>query len=177
MDYDRVVVTPGQLFLDPNNYRFHDLQGYSAVKNRSRYQEPGVQQQALKLLRETTAFDFGSLKDSIRTNGYIPIEQIVVIHYDDDEQGNKRYLVIEGNRRTACLKTLLEDSQMAAVDLANEVKESIEQISVVELKGTQEEIKILQTDVDGDPTCCRYPRMGSLSTGQACRRNVRGRPS
>jgi hypothetical protein len=141
VDYDRVVVTPGQLFLDPNNYRFHDLQGYSAVKNRSRYQEPGVQQQALKLLRETTAFDFGSLKDSIRTNGYIPIEQIVVIHYDDDEQGNKRYLVIEGNRRTACLKTLLEDSQMAAVDLANEVKESIEQISVVELKGTQEEIE------------------------------------
>jgi hypothetical protein len=68
-------------------------------------------------------------------------QQIVVIHYDDDEQGNKRYLVIEGNRRTACLKTLLEDSQMAAVDLANEVKESIEQISVVELKGTQEEIE------------------------------------
>jgi hypothetical protein len=140
VDYEKVDVTPAQLLLDPNNYRFHDLQGYNAVRKFGRYQEPGVQQQALKLLKETTAFDFSSLKDSIRTNGYIPIEQIVVVPYEDDGQPNKRYLVIEGNRRAACVKTLLEESQVAAVDLLDNVKQSIDKISVVVLKGSPEEV-------------------------------------
>jgi hypothetical protein len=144
MDYEKVEVTPAQLLLDPNNYRFHDIRGYSEVKKRARYQEPGVQQQALKLLRETTAFDLGSLKDSIRTNGYIPVEQIVVVPYDDDEQGNKRYLVIEGNRRAASLKMLLEESKAGSVDLTEKVKESIEKISVVVLKGDGDEIESYQ---------------------------------
>jgi hypothetical protein len=144
MNYEKVEVTPAQLLLDPNNYRFHDLQGYNEVKKRSRYQEPGVQQQALKLLRETTAFDLGSLKDSIRTNGYIPVEQIVVVPYDDDEQPNKRYLVIEGNRRAAALKILLEESTSGAVDLMDKVKESLEEVSVVVLKGDEDDIQSYQ---------------------------------
>jgi hypothetical protein len=140
VDYDKADITPAQLLLDPNNYRFHDLQGYSPVKKRSRYQEKGVQEQAMKLLRETTAFDLASLKDSIRTNGYIPVEQIVVVPYDDDDQGNKRYLVIEGNRRAASLKSLLEESQGGSVDLTGKVTASIKNISVVVLKGDDDEI-------------------------------------
>lgn len=140
MEYEKVDVAPAQLLLDPNNYRFHDLGGYNEVKKRSRYQEQGVQQQALKLLRDTTAFDLGSLKDSIRTNGYIPVEQIVVVPYDDDDQDNKRYLVIEGNRRAASLQILLDESTSGAVDLTDKVKESIEQVSVVLLKGHEDEI-------------------------------------
>ena len=140
MEYDKVDVAPAQLLLDPNNYRFHDLPGYSVVRKTARYQERAVQEQALKLLRETTAFDFGSLKNFIRTNGYIPIEQIVVVPYDDDVHGKKRYIVIEGNRRAACLKTLLEESAAATVDLAPDIKKSIDEISVVVLKGTEGEI-------------------------------------
>ena len=146
MDYEKVDVDPAQLLLDPNNYRFHDLPGYTEVKRRSRYQEPGVQQQALKLLRETTAFDLTSLKDSIRTNGYIPVEQIVVVPYeaDDDHVDSKRYLVIEGNRRAASLKILLDDSNAGAADLTDKVKASIENISIVVLKGDEGEIGTYQ---------------------------------
>jgi hypothetical protein len=35
MEYEKVEVTPTQLLLDPNNYRFHDIRGYNEVKKRS----------------------------------------------------------------------------------------------------------------------------------------------
>jgi len=98
----------------------------------------------LALLKETTAFDLQSLRDSIRTNGYIPIEQIVVVPYEDDDKDNKRYLVIEGNRRAASLKTLLTDAEAGAVDLSDKVKTSLEEIPIVVLKGSQDEIKSYQ---------------------------------
>ena len=31
MNYEKVEITPAQLLLDPNNYRFHDIRGYKAV--------------------------------------------------------------------------------------------------------------------------------------------------
>jgi hypothetical protein len=140
MEYDKVEIAPSQLLLDPNNYRFHDIRGYKEVKQKARYQEPGVQERALSLLQETTAFDLASLKDSIRTNGYIPVEQIIVIPYDDDQAGNKRYLVIEGNRRAASLKTLLAENAAGAVDLSAPIKASLQSIPVVVLKGQDAEI-------------------------------------
>jgi hypothetical protein len=144
MEYQKAETTPAQLLLDPNNYRFHDIRGYKEVKQRSRYQEEGVQERALNLLLETTAFDLASLRDSIRTNGYIPVEQIVVVPYDDDEAGNKRYLVIEGNRRAAALKTLLSDHAAGAIDLSEAVKASLEKIPVVVLVGSEEDIESYQ---------------------------------
>ena len=144
MEYEKVEVTPAQLLLDPNNYRFHDIRGYREVKQKSRYQEPGVQEKALSLLRDTTAFDLGALRDSIRTNGYIPVEQIVVVPYDTTEDGTARYLVIEGNRRAASVKTLLLDNLSGAIDLTEDVKLSIEKVSVVLLKGADTEISSYQ---------------------------------
>jgi hypothetical protein len=144
MKFERHKVSPSQLLLDPNNYRFHDIRGYKEVKQKPRYQEPGVQARALTLLSETTAIDLQSLRDSIRTNGYIPVEQIVVVPYADDEAGNKRFLVIEGNRRVACLKTLLEDHLAGAVDLTDNIKETLEEIPIVVLVGTGAEISSYQ---------------------------------
>lgn len=144
MDYDKQEVSSGQLLLDPNNYRFHDIRGYKEVKQRARYHEPGVQDRTLALLKETTAFDLTSLKDSIRTNGYIPVEQIVAVPYEVDANGNARYLVIEGNRRAAAVKLILQESAAGAVDLAEEVKNTLESIPVVVLKGEQREIDSYQ---------------------------------
>lgn len=140
MDYKKAEVSPTQLLLDPNNYRFHDLKGYREVKQVARYQETGVQDRAVTLLKETTAFDLEALRDSIRTNGYIPIEQIVVVPYEASEGGPTRYLVIEGNRRATAIKTLLEDNAAGSIDLSPAVKNSLEQIPVVVLAGTEEEI-------------------------------------
>lgn len=140
MIFERVEISPSQLLLDPNNYRFHDVRGYKEIKQKSRYSEPGVQERALELLRETTAFDLQSLQDSIRTNGYIPVEQIIVVPYDPDEQGEKRYLVIEGNRRAASLKTLIKEAGAGSADLSDTVRTSLEKIPVVVLVGEEQEI-------------------------------------
>lgn len=144
MQYTKKEVSSDTLLLDPNNYRFHDVRGYKEVKQRSRYQEPGVQGRALTLLRDTTAFDLQSLRDSIRTNGYIPVEQIVVVPYDDGETEQEKYLVIEGNRRAASVKTLLSDSLAGAIDLGTEIKETLQKIPIVVLVGTDEEIASYQ---------------------------------
>ena len=71
-------LSPSQLLLDPNNYRFHDLVGYSPV-NRARYAEVGVQNRALQFLKDTASFDLRALRDSIISNGFVPLEQIVML--------------------------------------------------------------------------------------------------
>jgi hypothetical protein len=129
MQYEKKEVSPNALLLDPNNYRFHDVRGYKEVKQKVRDQESGVQDRALSLLKDTTAFDLQSLRDSIRTNGYIPVEHIVVVPYDDDELGEKRYLVIVGNRRAASVKMLLADNLAGAVDLGSDVRASLDAVS------------------------------------------------
>lgn len=140
MEFSRIEIEPKQLLLDPNNYRFHDIRNYKEVKQRARYAEPGVQARALELLTNTTAFDLESLRDSIRTNGYIPVEQIIAVPYDTDETVGERYLVIEGNRRAASLKTLLEDSASGSVDLSDAIQATLTKIPIIVLKGTDEEI-------------------------------------
>ncbi len=131
-------VPPDRLLLDPNNYRFHDIQGYKQVAQRSRYHEPGVQDRAIQLLQETESFELGALRDSILSNGYVPIEQIVAEHFDDDG-GSPRYLVIEGNRRVAAVKTLIRDHNAGAADIPAEVYQSVVKLPVVEITGTHDE--------------------------------------
>lgn len=137
MQIKTVRLSPDQLLLDPNNYRFHDLSGYKRV-NKTRYAEQGVQDRALAFLRETATFDLSALRDSIRSNGFVPFEQIVVERYptEDDEE---IYVVIEGNRRTAALKTLLADNIGGALDLSKKTLDTISNFDVLELIGTDEE--------------------------------------
>jgi hypothetical protein len=130
-------VTADQLLLDPNNYRFHDLSGYKIV-NKTRYPEKGVQDRALQFLRDTASFDLGALRDSISSNGFVPFEQIVVEKFDE-YNGTIRYVVIEGNRRTAALKTLLADYSGGGLDLSPLVLESITNFTVIEIIGSDAE--------------------------------------
>lgn len=140
MQSKSVSVTPDQLLLDPNNYRFHDLKSYKRVGNRVRYAEIGVQDKAYRLLRETDSFELESLKESIASNGFVPIEQIVVEKYGDRE-GKVKYLVVEGNRRTAAIKSLLEEHAEGARHLSESVLSTLKKISIVEIIGTEAERK------------------------------------
>lgn len=137
MDFKKHTIHPDRLLLDPNNYRFHDLKGFKRVQTKSRYSEPGVQSRAQSHLADNQSFDLQSLKDSIRTNGYIPVEQIVVVPFSEV---NGTYLVIEGNRRTAAIKALLSESIDGSIDLTEKVLVSLQSIEVVELVGGDEEI-------------------------------------
>lgn len=131
-------IAPDQLLLDPNNYRFHDISSYKPVGNRLRYAEAGVQEKALALLQNTESFELSALKDSILTNGFVPLEQIVVEKFDEAD-GIARYLVIEGNRRAAAVKTLLKDNADGAVDIPEAVLSSLKELPIIEVVGTDEE--------------------------------------
>ncbi len=137
MQIESKTVNAAQLLLDPNNYRFHDLQGYRPV-SRTRFWEAGVQDRALQFLRDTPSFDLGALRDSIVSNGFVPFEQIVVESFDEVD-GIPRFLVVEGNRRTAAIKMILSDYAGGAVDLRPEVLSSLTEFTVIEIVGTPEE--------------------------------------
>lgn len=136
-------IGPEQLLLNPNNYRFHDIAGYKHVANRLRYAESGVQEKALQLLQLTESFELEALKDSIVTNGYVPLEQIVVEKYDEHD-GKRRYLVIEGNRRVAAVKSVLKKYNDGAVDISEQKHKSLKSLPVIEINGTIEERKAYQ---------------------------------
>ena len=138
MQLNSIPVTPDRLLLDPNNYRFHDVDTYKPVVSRRRYGERSVQMRALSLLQSTEKFDLQALKDSILTNGYVPLEQIVVEEYDTDDNG-KRYLVVEGNRRVAAIKTLLDEYDHAVVSIPEDKLRSLKELNVSEVTGSQQE--------------------------------------
>ncbi len=142
MELEIHKVKPSQLLLDPNNYRFHDLPGYRKV-SRPRYAETGVQERALQFLTETKSFDLSALRDSIKSNGFVPFEQIVVEVYKPDDEP-PLYLVVEGNRRAAAIKTLLADHTGGAITLTPAVLATIDDISVIEITGSDAERKKYQ---------------------------------
>ena len=138
MEIESHRLAPSQLLLDPNNYRFLDINGYKNVGQRARYYEPGVQERALNLLQSTESFELGSLRNSILSNGFVPFEQIVVERYNGGED-NPTYLVIEGNRRVAAVKTILRDHTAGALDIEPERLETLMRLPIIEIKGTEEE--------------------------------------
>jgi ParB-like nuclease family protein len=115
MQLERRTVSINDLLLDPNNYRFHDLKGWKRVTE-SRFHEVRVQERALGFLTDTLAFELKELKDSIRTNGLVPLEQIVVRSYEHDPT---KFVVVEGNRRVAAIKSLLDEHANGIVDLSS----------------------------------------------------------
>ena len=137
MQIEARQLSPDQLLLDPNNYRFHDLAGYRPV-NRARAAERGVQDRALQFLLDTPSFDLRPLRDSITSNGFVAFEQIVVEAFAPDATP-PQYLVVEGNRRAAAIKTILSDCAGGALDLRPEILDTLRQISVIEIIGTDDE--------------------------------------
>ncbi len=138
MESVRDSLPPNRLLLDPNNYRFHDIPNYRRVANRARYGEAGVQERTLQLLQTTTSFELEALKDSILTNGYVPLEQIVIEEYSADGDVTQ-YLVIEGNRRVAAVKSLSAEHGAGSVDIPEEKLATLNELPVIIISGTEEE--------------------------------------
>jgi hypothetical protein len=138
MKLTSVSVEPEQLLLDPNNYRFHDLENYRRPINRRKYADKPVQEKTLNLLQTTPKFELQSLKDSIATNGFVPLEQIVVEEYDNSGS-KKRYLVVEGNRRVAAIKSLLDEIESGSITIPDQTANSFKKFQVIELIGSEAE--------------------------------------
>ncbi|MEA2600110.1 MAG: hypothetical protein QOF89_1102 [Acidobacteriota bacterium] len=118
------TLSHSQLLLDPNNYRYQDGADF-VYADEKRFHEASVQDRAFRRLRADEGL--GQLKSSFLTNGFIPVERLVVRRY---QYAADRYVVLEGNRRLAALRWIAQDHE-AGVRVPRGVLESLESVPVV----------------------------------------------
>lgn len=138
-----IAISLEQLVLDPNNYRLFGEKDTKLIPDEKAEE---FQSQTLERL-ETQRL--GELKDSIRSHGFLEMERIVVRALDTAENQklhlsnpNKKFLVVEGNRRTAALKSL---KPKAGAELAEKLKN----INVILIEGTKQAIKVYSATLMG----------------------------
>jgi ParB-like chromosome segregation protein Spo0J len=117
-DFQELDVTLGVIFLDPNNPRFE-----TKVKVAdSSVKELTVQQSALARMDD---FGIDDLKESIKKVGFVQIDKIVVRPLKPDG-----FVVVEGNRRVAALKSLEKELNEKEIEL-EDVRNSILNLKVI----------------------------------------------
>lgn len=123
-DLNEILVFPDNLLLDPNNPRLKDESFDTMHYTQNELASEKLQNQLLTQIcgRE---HEVNRLIESIRVHGYINIDSIFVKRLP---LVNK-YLVLEGNRRTAAIKQL----RKTIPELNKSVAKSIEKIPVKEL--------------------------------------------
>ncbi len=112
-----------KLLLDPNNYRLQEISGYASVSD-DKFHLENVQRTTLQRLQKE---GIKELRASIVANGFLPIERIVVTPYLAAEG---QFLVIEGNRRVAALKSIKDQSD-AGIDFPDGVLATLSAIPCI----------------------------------------------
>ena len=107
----RQSLSLSRLYLDPNNYRFHDHPEYCTVSEEHIF-DADVQRRTIGFVRGRNQDNVQDLIASIKANGWLDIDPILV-----ERKDKGRFLVIEGNRRVATLKFLQGRYEEGAVDL------------------------------------------------------------
>ena len=119
-----------QLLLDPNNPRFSDLEQDFMVVNETRFPDQKVQEQTFEKMKDQR-FDVMELRDTIKSVGYLPIDRIVVRRWRGKKKNTELYIVIEGNRRVAALKWLIELNEGGKQDLTKEQIKNFEELGAL----------------------------------------------
>lgn len=126
-EYEEDNIPVGQLLLDPNNFRFQDEEGWVRA-DFERFAEPSVQDRAFKRIRGEGLVE---LKNSILSNGFLPVERLVVRLYKQAEDDSPNlYLVLEGNRRLAALRWIKQDHD-AGVTIPENVIAVLDAVPVI----------------------------------------------
>ena len=132
----RQRVSLASLYLDPNNYRFADHPDYRPVAPGDVF-KADVQRRTMKLVLGDNLANVDDLVKSIKANGWLDLDAILVQRQDD-----RRFLVVEGNRRVATLKHLRARYAEGAIDLDRLDPDIFTQLPVV-LYDTADERKRL----------------------------------
>lgn len=128
---ERILVSVGQLFLDPDNYRFAETQGEKRHTDREIIQEE-VQHEVMVRMR---AYRLRELEKSIIRNGWIEADHVIVreLRVSRDNHDRRRYVVVEGNRRVASLKRLLERHSRGRLKLGSVLLNKLAALPVMKL--------------------------------------------
>ena len=131
MDFEEKDLPISSLLLDPNNFRYQDESEFVTADER-RFHEESVQDRAYRRLRRES---LAELKKSILTNGFLPVERLVVRPYGDS---GEKYVVVEGNRRLAALRWIDED-HAAGVEVPPQALSVLDSIPVIVLPDGEDE--------------------------------------
>jgi ParB-like chromosome segregation protein Spo0J len=134
-DFEPRQIGLSKLLLDPNNYRFFDRRKFKK-KAATRFHEDSVQRATLESLEQSYQLD--ELKHSILTNGYVPMERIIVVPYPTR---SGFFLVVEGNRRVAALKSILKEEKDGVLVLKAAQRASYSEIPCAVLKSSGSSLK------------------------------------
>lgn len=117
----KIKVQPEKLYLDPNNPRLitRDNDTYDISETIDR-----VIQTRSKISDSNDSYKIKELENSIKQNGWWPIDFIFVKKLDD----NGRYLVLEGNRRVTAIQNIRQEE-----NVNQELKSSLNEIEVMEI--------------------------------------------
>ncbi|OFW08298.1 MAG: hypothetical protein A3G20_00365 [Acidobacteria bacterium RIFCSPLOWO2_12_FULL_59_11] len=134
-DFQPQDIGISKLLLDPNNYRFLDRRKFKK-KATTRFHEDSVQRATLESLEQSYQID--ELKQSILTNGYVPMERVIVVPYPGKPG---LFLVVEGNRRVAALKSILKEEKDGVTVLSATQRNSFSRIPCAVLKSSGSSLK------------------------------------
>ena len=113
------------LFLDPNNPRYVDSSNEKPIRE-EHVHEDIVQEKAKRRMLEGP-HDVAQLRNSIEKIGFLRVDRLVVVELPQKD----KFMVVEGNRRLAALKSLIEMEKAREADLDPEVRASVEVVPVL----------------------------------------------
>ncbi|HEX7320183.1 MAG TPA: ParB/Srx family N-terminal domain-containing protein [bacterium] len=149
MKVERVKIE--QIYLDPNNPRL-EIPGKEKILD-SRIVEPNIQNEYMSQIKSKGIVD---LTESISTSGFWIVDRIVLRPLVAD-----KYVVVEGNRRVAALKTLKENHEKGIKTLAKQIIGGIEKFEALKYTGSNPDIAwIIQgfRHTPGIKSWERYPK-------------------
>jgi len=112
IDTTKTNISLRNLYLDPNNYRLIHEPDFKPISEELLIKEKNIQQRTTKFLLGDKNQNAQELIDSLKINGYLPVDQIQVRPLDSGG-----YVVVEGNRRVAALKYLQDKYEKDNADI------------------------------------------------------------
>jgi hypothetical protein len=129
-DFFEKEVELREVFLDPNNPRFSiESAGETA---QDKITEESIQQKCLMRMK---VYGLEELKESIKRVGFVQIDKVVVRPLK-----TAGFVVVEGNRRIAALKSLAKELADNEITLDEEIKKTILGFRVVVYNGKEKDI-------------------------------------
>lgn len=118
-----------ELLLDPNNPRFSELGEELDQVPEHRFAESKVQKATFEKMK-SVRFNVVELRDTIRELGFLPMDRLVVRPWKSSTE-DRKYVVIEGNRRVTAIRWLLELHETGKITLNEGELEALQNIEVL----------------------------------------------
>lgn len=124
-DVEKAVVSIDDIYLDIDNPRFYGVSGFELFNPNDVF---SLENQ--EILRQYIVKKYGAneIVESILSVGFLPIDYIVL------EKIDERYIVVEGNRRIAAIKTILGDFNRKEIQISDEILNGLVTIEALSIK-------------------------------------------